>query len=407
MQNWFGILMKLEDILLAILLFFPMILVLADSFFRALFLTISFFCKRNDNHALSAGLKTSRLLILVLANNEEKIIGETLNAILKSLGTNPLTDVAVLVDNCSDETAAISGSLGAKVYERSDNDPGKGKALSWFVSKAVDDLDSYDLVAILDADTIIPEDFFQHVQNAFSSEYVKVVQAFIEPKIAGGFPLTVLAGYSEILAQMVDDTARSCMGWSVPLKGKGMVFRTDIFKVICKGLKTQVDDIEISLRLAEKNIRIQYSHLLRVIDPNTDLMIGLARQRGRWLKGQRDIWKKSKLNLAKWLISGFSTLSLLQALLVKPKAAIFLVKALLGLIFIVWHPLTDNGIFFLTLILTSILVDILYYLIGLSYVENGKVYFFALLSAPLYFLLWLIGYLYSFTPGEKWLRARE
>jgi len=408
MQTLFGNLILLENLLLAILLFFPILLILVDGFFRAFFLILSiFFVKGKENHALMAEQKELHLLILILANNEERIIGETLQIILTSIRNNPLADVAVIADNCEDETASIAGNLGAKVYIRSDNNPGKGKALSWFVANEAHELDSYDLVAIIDADTIVPDDFVQKAITLFSLESVMVVQSFIEPKIVKGFPLTILAGYSEILAQKIDDSARAYMKWSVPLKGTGMIFQTKILKLVCAELRTQVDDIELSIRLAEKRLQVHYYPALCVIDPKTNNATGLARQRGRWVRGQRDIWKllkkkfDTRLSVMPWY------LSLLHALLIKPKTALFILKILLGVIIIFWHSLTGINELMFFLIAGTIIIDILYYFVGLRFVENVKVYFQAMFNMPLFFLLWAVSYLYSFTPRQKWLRSRD
>lgn len=407
MQNWFVNPFGPSGMILWALLFFPFVLVLFDTFFRLLFLLLSFFPEHIEEADLGCHEGRLRILLLFLANNEERVISKTLSAALQLAQNDPNVEVAILADNCTDRTAEISSGFGVNVYRRFDDDPGKGKALSWFIQNAMDEIGVYDLIAIMDADTVIPLEFPSKVQAAFSTDKVKAVQAFIEPRIEKGFPFTVLAGYSEILAQYVDDAARTRTGWSVPLKGKGMVFRTDVFIMVCKDLQTQVDDIEISIRLAESNIPVRYFSDLRVVDPNTEILIGLARQRGRWLKGQRAIWTNLRGSLWRWLFSGFSNLSLLQALLIKPKTVVFLVKTLLLMIFSFWTARYGTGMILSMVMVASILIDLVYYLLGLRFVDDVKMYFLALLGAPVYFLLWLIGYLYSILPGQKWLRARD
>jgi cellulose synthase/poly-beta-1,6-N-acetylglucosamine synthase-like glycosyltransferase len=396
------------EIVLWGLLVFPFLLALVDSFFRGLFLLIIAFPIGHQKEK-NAEIKSPnlRLLIMVVANNEERIIARTLQLILQAINGAQFATLALLADNCTDQTAQIASSLGVKTYDRMDGDPGKGKALSWFTTKNASISEQYDLIAILDADTIILNNFVHQVQLEFLSADVKVIQTYVQPLVLKNNPIIVLAGYSEILAQKIDDLARSYLGWSVPLKGKGSIFRIKIFQEISRGLSTQVDDIEMSFCLAENNVSVRYCPMIHVIDSNTDIVFGLARQRGRWLIGQRQIQRQLKNNFFKLLCLGPSAWSVIHAMLMKPKIAVLLIKFMLLVLTLFWS-LEDRYFFLIkTSLVLCIFIDLLYYLIGLRLVENGLKYFGALLTAPIYLLFWLISYFYSIIPGQKWLRARE
>ncbi len=186
-----------------------------------------------------------------------------------------------------------------------------------------------------------------------------------------------------------------------------MAFRADIFCRVCQELGSQVDDIELSVRLAEMNIPVHYFQEAKVLDPKVDSILGLARQRGRWLKGQRQIWKNKQQNILKLLRSGLPNWSLIHAMLLKPKTALVFIKVLLICILIVW-PFND-GIYQLTIvsILISLLIDLIYYLIGLEYVTKKWNYLSALVGTPLLIILWGISWFFSILPAQEWLRARE
>jgi len=395
--------MEIVNVVLAALLFFPFMLVLMDSFFRVIFLTVAGFSKGRSKPDVKNEASNLRILILVLAHNEQHVITRTLNQIQSQIAGVPSVTLALLADNCTDATIELANQSGVRMFVRSDGDAGKGQALSWFASCFQCELGSYDLIAIIDADTKISTDFCQNLPLVFISSDIQVAQSFVEPVNENGPPIATLVAFSEILSQNIDDAARSRLGWSSPLRGTGMVFRRDVFLRVCLGLQTQVDDIELSLRLAERNILVAYCPQLKIFDPKSGKILGLAKQRGRWLKGQRDVWKgwQGKLNV----LSGFSDWSLLHALLLRPKFALFVIKVILLSIFY----FLDARLFVIPrfLVSLSLCVDFGYYLTGFWHVSEPRKYLFSFLSAPLLFAMWISGWFFSFGRRDQWLRARE
>ncbi len=402
-----GFYVGIVNMVLALLLFFPFALTFFDFIFRLLYLVVVVFPRRPDKIDTRGDESVGfRFLILIVAHNEERIIAQTLESLLMYTVDFPSAELILLADNCADETAGISAKMGVKTYLRTDGELGKGKALSWFVNSASKDLLQYDLVAILDADTLIAADFCERVSAAFIDKNVQAVQSSVQPIYSDNFTTSVLAAYSEILSQKIDDDVRSRLGWTVPLRGTGMVFRREMFSRICIGLETQVDDIELSIRLARIGITVSFAPEAIVYDPKSSNMLDLARQRGRWLKGQRQIFSLMMDDLMKLITSGFSGWSLMQALLFKPKTLLLIIKLFLILAL---SYFTIGPLFYILEIslFVSILIDLLYYFMGLKYVSQPKVYLLALLKTPLYFVLWFTSWFFSIVPGKKWLRARD
>ncbi len=398
--------MELVYVLIACLLFLPLLLVLLDSFFRVVFLGVAGFSYGRIKSELLTETADLRILILVLAHNEQNVIGRTIDLIKAEIVDDSNVTLALLADNCIDDTVGMIDQEGVKVFVRSDGDGGKGQALSWFTLHFRDELDLHGLIVIFDADTIISKDFCRNLRLAFRSEETQVVQSFADPVNANGKPVATLAAFSEILSQRIDDEARSCLGWTSPLRGTGMIFRRDIFLCVCHDLRTQVDDIEISLRLAEMGIPVLFYPRLKIFDPKSTSIIGLAKQRGRWLKGQRQIFSLMKKDLKNALLSGFSGWSLIQALLFKPKTLLMIIKIVL-VVFLGMITVDPLRYIFVLALFVSFLIDLLYYLIGLKYVSDPLMYLLALLKAPLYLVLWFIGWIFSIMPGQKWLRSRD
>ncbi len=393
---------EVTNAILGVLLLLPFLLVLIDTFFRTLFLAVGF-SRKPIIPEIQSESPDPRILILVLAHNEQRVIVRTLNLIQLEIAGDSSVTLAMVADNCTDNTVELATQAGVKVFNRSDCDGGKGRALSWFATNYQSKLDAYDLIAIFDADTMISVGFCQNLRLAFHSTGTQVVQSFVEPVTVNGLPLATLAAYSEILSQRIDDEARSRLGWASPLRGTGMVFRRAIFLSACSGLQTQVDDIELSLRLTELKIPVVYWQQLKIFDPKSASILGLAKQRGRWLRGQRDIWRS-------WFrkfkaLSGLSEWSLFHAMLLKPKAALYVIKAILLCIFCFLD--TNFFVFPKVLVLLSLFVDFFYYLTGLLHVSNPYKYMFSFLSAPLFFAMWIVSWFYSLGRQKEWLRARE
>lgn len=393
------------NIVLVLLLFLPFLLVAIDTFFRILFLIISWMPITRNPTPLMDHTADLGVLYLFVANNEQKVIGESIKRVQQVAGLAPIDSIAVIADHCIDQTVDIAKQAGVKVYQRTDGNPGKSEALSWFASEIVKQIEA-DIIVVLDADTLVGEKFSEKIKSAFEKK-VDVVQVFVHPIPSSKSSLSLLAAYSELLSQKIDDEARLWLGWPVPLRGTGMSFRKELFYKVCCGINTQVDDIELSLLLMEMGVTVHYCPQAEILDPKTNNILGLARQRGRWLKGQRYIWNAQRLNFVKLSKLILPSWSLVQSLMLKPKTALVFVKIILVGVLM---SMSYKGVGYQIVLFLNgvcILVDFLYYLTGLRYVSNHLKILLAMVSAPLFLILWIISWGFSIFPGQGWLRARD
>ena len=396
---------KWVGIVLYIILFFPIILVLFDSLYRLLFLVVAHlpYSRGRQGGVQNTSL---RLLVLIVARNEQSVIEQTLSKLKSQTDTDSAIKIVVLADHCSDQTSQIAVKMGVQVCLRNEGNSGKAESLSWFAEKEIELLSIIDIVAVLDADTLVDHEFCAEICRAFQPG-VQVIQGFVNPLSKDGFPLTTLVSFSEILAQRIDDEARSRLHWSVPLRGTGMAFRTDVFCQVCRGLGTQVDDIELSVCLAEQNIPVRSRPQAKIFDPKADDAIGLAKQRGRWLKGQRQIWEKRHRGILKLLKADPSNWSLIHAMLLKPKTALLIIKVLLLIVLLLWSLEGTLGQVLFGVVFVSILIDFVYYLTGLLHTDNPYKYLISFLGAPLFVLLWITSWGFSLLPTKEWLRVER
>jgi cellulose synthase/poly-beta-1,6-N-acetylglucosamine synthase-like glycosyltransferase len=106
----------------------------------------------------------SRFAMVIPAHNEAGLIGGTVTSLLQCAYPATLRDVLVIADNCSDDTAARARAAGAICHERHDlTRRGKPYALDWMMSRL--DLNAYDAVVIIDADTIVDRRFLDAMDS--------------------------------------------------------------------------------------------------------------------------------------------------------------------------------------------------------------------------------------------------
>lgn len=164
-----------------------------------------------------------RFLVLVPAHNEEQVIHRGLASIMSDRRAHD--QVVVVADRCTDCTAQIARSLGARVLERGpDEAPGRAAARQAGLehARALD----WDVVLMLDADSVIEPGFFAACERALSSG-VSAVQARSES--SRGRTLATEASLAAFTLQGITiPRGRDRLGLSVRLRGTGMAIRREI-----------------------------------------------------------------------------------------------------------------------------------------------------------------------------------
>lgn len=375
---------------------------------RALYLLLApRFAERSrpSSRLLSRGLP--RLAVLIAAHNEAAVIPTTVSRVWSELQSTDA--VFVVADNCVDETAEAAEAVGALVYRR--DDPahvGKRFALRWLLESARNEVHAFDALVLLDADAFVEKGFFDEMRQMLVDGHV-AVQGFVRPTTVQHSSVSAIAGYSELLAQCIDDATRTRLGWSVPLRGTGMVFRTQLFEEVIPVLRTRVEDLELSLLLAAKEVRVAFAPQAVISDPKPTNLQQVARQRGRWLQGHTEVLRYYWRDILWLLIWGdIGTKTLVLSLLLKPKSLVFALKALLLMLLLLFPlPLDSLRLTAIVLLSAALLIDIGYYLFGLLFVDNPGLYGKALLMVPLYVVMWLWAMLISLVSKDPWLRARD
>ena len=161
-----------------------------------------------------------RFLVLVPAHDEARVIEGCLRAI--EADRRPTDSVLVVADRCTDATASIARSLGARVLERGPGDePGRAAARQAGLEHARDL--EWDAVLMLDADSIVEPGFFAACEQALAADVV-AVQARSEGE--QGRTLAAEAAVAAFTLQGITiPRGRDRLGVSVRLRGTGMAIR--------------------------------------------------------------------------------------------------------------------------------------------------------------------------------------
>jgi len=164
-----------------------------------------------------------RFLVLIPAHNEERVIRRCLEAIAAD---RRLCDtVLVVADRCTDATAEIARTFGARVLERGQaEEPGRAAARQAGLEHART-LD-WDAVLMLDADSVISPGFFLACERALAAG-ADAVPARSEGK--KGRTLATEASLAAFTLQGVTlPRGRDRLGMFVRLRGTGMAIRRHV-----------------------------------------------------------------------------------------------------------------------------------------------------------------------------------
>lgn len=99
----------------------------------------------------------ARVIAIIPAHNEEIGIAQTIDSLRRQ--TQAPDHILVAADNCTDGTVDIARAMGVEVLETWDNTAKKAGALNQGLAMVLPDLQLYDVVLMMDADSRLNPDF--------------------------------------------------------------------------------------------------------------------------------------------------------------------------------------------------------------------------------------------------------
>lgn len=228
-----------------------------------------------------------RLLVFIPAHNEELLLEPCIRSLRLQRYPKSHLSVVVIADNCTDSTAAVARSAGARCLERTDLElKGKPRAIAW----ALDQIDyrSFDAVIIIDADTIVDPDFAGHIAKVPDLRS-KAVQPYNGIRNPGDSALTRMGAVFATIRYDLQFRLKSAAGLNLPLMGNGMCVGTDVLAERGWTAFSICEDWELYAQLTERGVSIEACLDARLYSQEARSLSQSASQRRRWAAGKMSV----------------------------------------------------------------------------------------------------------------------
>lgn len=378
------------------------------------FLTLSAWIMHFRKRSSYQPAKKHRFTFVIPAHNEEKLLPATLKNVNNNIDyPRSLYDVVVIADNCTDQTAEVAASHSI-VFERENKElRGKGYALEWGLSEYWRKGNQSDAIIILDADTVVSENFLIEVNRHFDQGQ-KVIQTFysvLNPteSWSAGLRYAALA-----VLHYVRPLGRSLFGGSAGLKGNGMVFSADVIKNHSWS-SSLTEDIEFHMDLLLSGEKVYFAPNATIWAEMPNSIEDADSQNERWETGRLDMAKRYVPQLLKKAFSGnknaTAQLDAIMEHIIPPFAIFSAVSVAIFTVAAIYVAVVPNGFvawvnFYLALFILS--VQIFYLLSGLVQTKAPAAVYKNLLYAPFYVIWKMLLVLRIFNKKETqedWIRT--
>lgn len=240
---------------------------------------------RKKDEGLFAVKELPVVSIIVPVKNEEKVIGRLLKALVNLDYPSGKKEIIVVDDESSDKTEEMCVQYASRypeirVFHRSISTT-KAAALNFGVRHA-----RGQIIATFDADSVPEPDALLKVTKYFEDSAVAAVQGRICSINRNENMLTKFLFYEGAVQYEVYMRGKDRLNLFVGLSGTcQFVKRSVLEKIGCWNEESLSEDVELSLRLTEKDYAIKYAADVRTWEESPQSIMGLVRQRARWYRG--------------------------------------------------------------------------------------------------------------------------
>jgi cellulose synthase/poly-beta-1,6-N-acetylglucosamine synthase-like glycosyltransferase len=346
--------------------------------------------------------KIAQLAIVVPAHNEAAVISRCVQSVAGLMPLDGLaTVIAVVADNCADDTAKLARAAGARVMVRVDTEHrGKGFALQYAFEQLL--REGYDAVLVVDADTLIDPNALREIVPMLEAGADGVQTKYSVLNESASLRARLM-NVAFMAFNVLRPRGRERLGLSVGIVGNGFALSRATLAAVPYDAHSIVEDLEYHLRVVRSGRRIAFAGNTAVRSAMPSGGSGARAQRARWEGGRLSMIRQNVPSLAREVAAGdWKLLEPLLELLLWPLA--FYVSLLLLTLAIPFGPTRSYAMVALVLVVLHVSCAIV--------TGGGGVRDFAALIAVPFYLIWKLvtapAILRSARRAAPWVRtARE
>lgn len=226
----------------------------------------------------------NRFIVLIPAYKADKVIMDTVMAVLGQSYPQRLFDITVISDHEDEMTNFRLAQNPITLLTPNFENSTKARSLQYAI-KNLPQFKIYDIVVILDAGTIVDQDFLQQMNDAYEISGTKAIQAHRLSKNRD----TAIAHMDAVFEEINNTIFRRghiTIGLSSALSGSGNAFDFKWFKDNIEKINTTGYDKEMESLLMRQQIFIDYFDDILVYDEKTRESKEFNDQRTRWASSQ-------------------------------------------------------------------------------------------------------------------------
>lgn len=239
-------------------------------------------------------LETMRLCVVIPAYNEEQTIGSTLDSVLNA---GVLPQNIFVIDDCSgDHSSQIVEGYGVNLLRNRIN---AGKAESIKRAALSQRLtERFDLIALLDADTIVHRDYFSRI-HSHATAHPDVALFVGQVKSRRHNWLTSSRALDYTFMHDVYKTAQSKHSMITVAPGCASVYRAHAFRKLDISNDTLAEDMDWTIQVHRKGLgKTQYVAGAIVYTQDPETLRDYTRQILRWYTGCWQVIRKHRIPLS-------------------------------------------------------------------------------------------------------------
>jgi cellulose synthase/poly-beta-1,6-N-acetylglucosamine synthase-like glycosyltransferase len=202
---------------------------------------------------------------IIHSQSDEQTLPALIDSIKKQEYKKEKINTNIILDNCSDNTSKILEIMGGtKIWRISTEDGFKGKNASvrWLLERIFFQ-DTSDIYVFLSSDVVLKSDFVAKLNKEMNSH--KIVTGMTLSKVATPSLLNQIVSFRKFFLVSITFIGRNIAGLTNALNEDFYAIKRDLLKEAEYNFDNEsTPELEIPLRLINKNINIKYSKEVRV-----------------------------------------------------------------------------------------------------------------------------------------------